>query len=171
MQENTLERGGGYLKIFPFPDYDYLKNISIAKYLVTTGISSLQKAKIKALKIEKDFIEIVINDPIKSDKSKKELFKELIKKYNLIPEKTYVIGDNSDSEIKTLVENNFEVVKINYDRENKNEELLKELGFPQRFGFPVFVSGNDSPSVKENLTAEQQHTRYPLIIHWTDNGR
>lgn len=45
----------------------------------------------------------------------------------------------ADSEIKNYFVENFEVVKVNYDRENKQEELLAKLGFPQRFGFPVFV--------------------------------
>jgi len=34
---------------------------------------------------------------------------------------------------------NYEVVHVNYSKENKNEEVLASLGFPQRFGFPVFV--------------------------------
>ncbi len=46
---------------------------------------------------------------------------------------------DADSEIKKYVEENFEVVKVNYDPKNKNEAVLAELGFPQRFGFPVFV--------------------------------
>jgi len=37
------------------------------------------------------------------------------------------------------VEKNFEVVKVNYDQKNKNEKQLASLGFPQQFGFPVFV--------------------------------
>ena len=41
--------------------------------------------------------------------------------------------------LKTVVEENFEVVKVNYDPKNKNEDLLAKLEFPQRFGFPVFV--------------------------------
>lgn len=44
-----------------------------------------------------------------------------------------------DAEIKNYVEENFVVVKVNYDPKNKNEEVLASLGFPQRFGFPVFV--------------------------------
>ncbi len=44
-----------------------------------------------------------------------------------------------DAEIKDFVEKNFEVIRVNYDLENKNEDVLKDLGFPQRFGFPVFV--------------------------------
>lgn len=45
----------------------------------------------------------------------------------------------ADVEISTYVKENFEVVKVNYDKDNKQVELLEELGFPQRFGFPVFV--------------------------------
>ena len=46
---------------------------------------------------------------------------------------------DADPEIKKYVDENFEVVKVNYDQKNKNEAVLSELGFPQRFGFPVFV--------------------------------
>ena len=45
----------------------------------------------------------------------------------------------SNSEIKNFVEKNFVVVKVNYSKENKNLAILKELDYPQRFGFPVFV--------------------------------
>jgi thioredoxin-related protein len=34
---------------------------------------------------------------------------------------------------------NFVVVHVNFSKENKNDELMKSLDFPQRFGFPVFV--------------------------------
>lgn len=30
-------------------------------------------------------------------------------------------------------------LEINYNKENKNKEVLKALGYPQRFGFPVIV--------------------------------
>ncbi|MGQ8335750.1 thioredoxin family protein [Sunxiuqinia sp. A32] len=46
---------------------------------------------------------------------------------------------DSNQEIKSFVDDNFVVIKVNYSGENKNEEILKELDFPQRFGFPVFV--------------------------------
>lgn len=45
----------------------------------------------------------------------------------------------SNTEINTYLKENFEVVKVNYDRNNKQEELMAKLQFPQRFGFPVFV--------------------------------
>lgn len=34
---------------------------------------------------------------------------------------------------------NYVVVHVNYSKENMNEKLLAELGYPQRFGFPVFI--------------------------------
>lgn len=41
--------------------------------------------------------------------------------------------------LSTVMNKNFIVVHVNYSRENRNEETLATLGFPQRFGFPVFV--------------------------------
>lgn len=44
-----------------------------------------------------------------------------------------------DSALKKLVEDNYIVCHLNYSPENKNLALLKKLGYPQRFGFPVMV--------------------------------
>ncbi len=88
------------LDISTYTDYDFIKNYSIDKFLVTTGLTSLQKAKIEALKIENDFKKIIINDRLIVSTSKLDIFRELIEIYNLIPEKTYVIGDNPHSEIQ-----------------------------------------------------------------------
>ncbi|AMR30426.1 hypothetical protein A0256_02820 [Mucilaginibacter sp. PAMC 26640] len=41
--------------------------------------------------------------------------------------------------LNTYLNANYEVVHVNWSPENKNEKLLAELGYPQRFGFPVFV--------------------------------
>ncbi len=45
----------------------------------------------------------------------------------------------ADSQIDSLMSQNFVVIKVNYSKENRNLETLKKLEFPQRFGFPVFV--------------------------------
>lgn len=45
----------------------------------------------------------------------------------------------NDLEIKNFLKDYFVEVHVNYSKENKNEEVLAQLGFPQRFGFPVFV--------------------------------
>jgi thiol:disulfide interchange protein len=41
--------------------------------------------------------------------------------------------------VDSLLNADYIVIHINHSKENKNEEILKELEFPQRFGFPVFV--------------------------------
>jgi thioredoxin-related protein len=46
---------------------------------------------------------------------------------------------NNDADLKKLIEDNFVVVHVNWSPENKNEDILARYGFPQRFGFPVFV--------------------------------
>lgn len=48
-----------------------------------------------------------------------------------------------DPDLNKYVRDNYEIVHVNYSPENKNEKLLAELGYPQRFGFPVFVVLDD----------------------------
>lgn len=44
-----------------------------------------------------------------------------------------------DSTLNALTEKNYVTYHLNYSKENKNLPLLKQLGYPQRFGFPVLV--------------------------------
>lgn len=46
---------------------------------------------------------------------------------------------NTNDTIRTFMEDNFVVYHVNYSPENRNEDVLASLGYPQRFGFPVFV--------------------------------
>ncbi len=46
---------------------------------------------------------------------------------------------NADTELHRLLYDNYEVIHVNYSPENKNEKVLAQLGYPQRFGYPVFV--------------------------------
>ncbi|HVW96609.1 MAG TPA: thioredoxin family protein [Mucilaginibacter sp.] len=48
-----------------------------------------------------------------------------------------------DPDLNKYVRDNYEIVHVNYSKENMNEPLLAELGYPQRFGFPVFVVLDD----------------------------
>lgn len=45
----------------------------------------------------------------------------------------------TDKSIDSLVQANYVVYHLNYSKENKNEKLLAKYGYPQRFGFPVFL--------------------------------
>jgi len=44
-----------------------------------------------------------------------------------------------DAKLDSLIHANYVVVKVNYSKENYNKEILASFGYPQRFGFPVFV--------------------------------
>ena len=44
-----------------------------------------------------------------------------------------------DASIDSLVQANYVVYHLNYSKENKNDALLAKYGYPQRFGFPVFL--------------------------------
>ena len=41
--------------------------------------------------------------------------------------------------VNNFIQDNYVFIKVNYSKENKNLELMKKLGVPQRFGFPVLV--------------------------------
>ena len=46
---------------------------------------------------------------------------------------------DQDTTLERLTDENYIVYNLNYSKENKNLDYLKKLGYPQRFGFPVFV--------------------------------
>jgi len=46
---------------------------------------------------------------------------------------------NSNDTLRTYRDNNYEMLHVNFSPENKNEAVFASLGYPQRFGFPVFV--------------------------------
>lgn len=41
--------------------------------------------------------------------------------------------------LDSLVKADYVLIRINYSKENKNPEMMAQLGFPQRFGFPVLI--------------------------------
>lgn len=45
----------------------------------------------------------------------------------------------SNDTLRIAMEKNYVIYHVNYSKENKNEDILALLGYPQRFGFPVFV--------------------------------
>ncbi len=41
--------------------------------------------------------------------------------------------------IDSIIKSNYVLIHLNYSKENRNNDALERLGFPQRFGFPVLV--------------------------------
>ena len=49
----------------------------------------------------------------------------------------------SEPQVDSVLKAGYVVTYVNYSKENKNLDVLKTLGFPQRFGFPVLVILDD----------------------------
>jgi len=45
----------------------------------------------------------------------------------------------AESQVDSMMNANYVVYLLNYSKENKNNAILEQLEFPQRFGFPVLV--------------------------------
>mgnify|MGYP003350901471 FL=1 len=82
---------------------------------------------------------------------------------------------NETEELKTILNNNYIVFHLNYSKENRNELLLKTLGYPQRFGFPVFVildaqghrlHTQNSSYLEEGKGHSTQKVK-EFLLHWT----
>ncbi|PZF72537.1 HAD family hydrolase [Taibaiella soli] len=92
------------VKMNPFPGYDLVKALSVDKFLVTTGFTHLQQSKIDSLGIGGDFKKIIIVDPDREAKTKKDAFTEIMNLYGYQPKDLLVVGDDIDSEIKAANE-------------------------------------------------------------------
>lgn len=46
---------------------------------------------------------------------------------------------HSDNKIDSTIKANYVFILVNHSKENKNLPVLRDLDFPQRFGFPVLV--------------------------------
>jgi putative hydrolase of the HAD superfamily len=105
-------------EIKPFEDYDEIRNLPGEKYIVTTGFYKMQRSKVVAMNLEKDFTEVHIVDPSTSNKTKKDIFKEIIEKKKYTLNEVLVIGDDPGSEIKAANELGVDSVLI--DKYNEN---------------------------------------------------
>jgi len=85
-----------------FKDYPEIKNTTADRFLVTTGFKNMQMSKIKQLGIENDFNEVHVVNPVES--SKKEVFADILTRYDYAPHEVLVIGDDPESEIKAAKE-------------------------------------------------------------------
>ncbi len=96
-----------------FEDYPEMKDIPGERFLVTTGFLKMQTSKIKQMGIEADFKEVHVVDPTKS--SKKEVFADILMRYNYQPEEVLVVGDDPESEIRAAKE--LGIPTVLYDRQ------------------------------------------------------
>ncbi len=94
----------------PFEDYKELRDLAQSKFLVTTGFTKMQQSKVRLLQIEGDFKEIHIVDPQLRSLTKKDIFQDLINRYELSKTSVLVLGDDPNSELKAASELNLDTV-------------------------------------------------------------
>jgi thiol:disulfide interchange protein len=81
----------------------------------------------------------------------------------------------SDPKIDSLLNAGFLVYHLNYSKENYNARLLSRYGYPQRFGFPVFLILNGKGELihtqnSEYLEAGNSYDRRKVVeflLHWS----
>ena len=85
----------------------------------------------------------------------------------------------ADAQIDSLLKSSFVWYHLNYSKENKNEALLAKYGFPQRFGFPVFIVLNakgervhtqSSEYLEDGKKSYDQKKVMGFLTAWTPNA-
>jgi putative hydrolase of the HAD superfamily len=105
-------------KIAAFDDYRFVKDMAVDKFLVTTGFLKLQQSKVAGMKIKNDFKEIHIVDPSTSDRTKKDVFAEIIQRHGYNKSEVLVVGDDLNSEIQAARDLGIEAIL--YDKADLN---------------------------------------------------
>jgi thioredoxin-related protein len=80
--------------------------------------------------------------------------------------------------IDSIIKSDYEVVHLNYSKENKNAEALKKFGYPQRFGFPVFLVLDENGKLihTQNSAHLEEGQGYSeklvkeFLLHWNRNA-
>jgi thioredoxin-related protein len=82
---------------------------------------------------------------------------------------------HATGQIDSLLERCFVVVHLNYSKENENKAVFAKYGYPQRFGFPVFIildaNGNrihtqDSEYLEQGRSYHKQKV-FEFLLQWT----
>ncbi len=82
----------------------------------------------------------------------------------------------SDKSLDSLVNANYVIYHLNYSKENKNTEILKNYEFPQRFGFPVFLIINQKGELIHTQTSwyledgKKSYDREKVMAFFNDWG-
>lgn len=80
-----------------------------------------------------------------------------------------------DLSLDSMIQKNFVVYHLNYSKENYNKDILAKYGYPQRFGFPVFLvldgKGNllhtQNSAYLEESKGYSREKVMEFFSHWT----
>jgi thioredoxin-related protein len=82
---------------------------------------------------------------------------------------------HTDASIDSVLKACYVVYHLNYSEENQNKEIFAQYGYPQRFGFPVFIilDGRGNPIHTQNSEYLEQGKSYnhgkvrDFLLQWT----
>jgi thioredoxin-related protein len=82
---------------------------------------------------------------------------------------------HADSSIDSLLQKCFVIYHLNYSQENENKAVFAKYGYPQRFGFPVFIilDANGNRIHTQNSEYLEQGKSYnkqkvlEFLLNWT----
>lgn len=129
---DMLKQLAYHAPIEPFEDYALVRQLPVDKYLVTTGFRAMQQSKINSMGLQNDFLEIHIVDPTVSNKTKKEVFADIVQRHGYAKEEVLIVGDDLHSEIKAAQELGIDAVWYDkYERYAPTPELIKIAHYRQ----------------------------------------
>lgn len=114
-------------EIKPYPDYEFIQQLTLDKFLVTTGFKKMQQSKVDAMDLPQQFKEIHIIDPMTTDRVKKDVFTEIVERYNYAKSEVLIIGDDMHSEIKAALELGIDAVLYDKNGVYKNEKSVTRI--------------------------------------------
>lgn len=70
---------------------------------------------------------------------------------------------NNQADLQSALEK-YEIVHLNYSKENKNEPILTQFNYPQQYGFPVLVVLNENGTymMTQNTSSLEKGSGYDL---------
>lgn len=78
-----------------------------------------------------------------------------------------------DAQLDSAMKANFIVYHLNYSPENNNRDVFAQLGYPQRFGFPVFIildeKGNRIHTQNSEYLEEGKGHSKEKVLEFLDN--
>lgn len=86
--------------IIPFDGFMETKTLPVEKFLVTSGFTKMQLSKVRGMKLTDFFNEVHIVDFFEKERTKKDIFIEIMNKHHYLPSEILVLGDDLHSEIK-----------------------------------------------------------------------
>jgi putative hydrolase of the HAD superfamily len=111
-------------EIKTFDDYPEILNIPGNRFLVTTGFPAMQHSKITAMNIREDFNEIHVVDPVTTNNTKKDVFADILQRYNYTADEVIVVGDDPESEIAAAKA--LGITTVLYDKYSHQEQDLAD---------------------------------------------